>query len=746
MKTGKHQLVLFDQNRVCFSPGEFGVLFNWISLGLVNLKRWLKGRTGEITFVLLGMRKTFVILLILSSLSRTHAQVPAYTWEALGPFEVARHSSDTGQWTANGIGWVESLAISGRKERKIYAGSNVGGLFYSKNHGETWNFRFDLDRVCGVWDIVVDKTWSRRLWVATGTNTWDYDWGHGVLYSSNGGKTWKSTGLHFTPDQKEMVYCLERSTLDKKLFVACTATDIYISRDRTRTWKTVLDQDKKARVTFRHLELHKTDKDKMVASGAQLWFTQDGGETWSEQSAEMTFQQVNNKRDSLPPRYALAVNPQNNDQVMVLYTYRRKNYIDRTDDFGRTWYNVYTGRDFDRVDLNHAEICWHPKDSNRITVAGVRIYQSENQGKSFKLVSNPSWGHPQFMHDDIRAMQYSSRGNLWVGHDGGVSVSHDSCKTWKDVCGYGLQATQFYDIAVDNGRIVGGCQDLSSMFYANGRWSQTSSIYGDGGMNLIKGDKVYVMQNGMRILYGTFGVDKWRKVFAPFTPKRFKYPFVFCPTNDNAIWLTDHDIWEYDENKNWRNLTKQVPHSYTKIVALDVNDPDSNIVFFAKDQPTWDASKSALRHKLYKGIRGDNGYDWTDITSNLPILAWREITSIVSNPANVNEVYVSLYGFDEGDARHRVYKSMDGGDTWVNYSDGLPNLNALKIVLQNDGKTQLLATDEGVFYRNNELPQWVKLDQGIWSSHVIDLEYDAGTNAFYAATFGNGVWKLKLAD
>jgi photosystem II stability/assembly factor-like uncharacterized protein len=673
------------------------------------------------------------------------AQVPDYTWEALGPFEVANHSSDTGQWTANGIGWVESLGVAGRKERKIYAGSNVGGLFYSKNYGETWDFRFNLDRVCGVWDIVLDKTWARRLWVATGTNTWDYDWGHGVLYSGNGGKTWKPTGLHFEPNQKEVVYCLERSSINKNLFVACTATDIYVSRDRTRTWKNVLDQDKKARVTFRHLELHNQDINKMVASGAQLWFTEDGGNNWSEKSSEMTFQKVNNKRDSLPPRYAIAINPQNNDQVVVLYTYRRKNYIDRSDDFGRTWYNVYAGRDFDRVDLNHAEICWHPTDSNRMTVAGVRVYQSDNQGQSFSLVSNPSWGHMQFMHDDIRAMHYSPRGNLWVGHDGGVSVSRDTCKTWKDVSGYGLQATQFYDIAVDNGRIVGGCQDLSSMFYVDGKWSQTSSIYGDGGMNLIKDNEVYIMQNGMRVHKGEFGMDKWRKIFTPFTPKRFKYPFVYSPTNGNALWLTDHDIWQY-ENKDWKNLTKKVPHAYTKIVALDINDPDSNVVYFAKDQPTWDASTSGLKHKLYRGLRTTLGYNWTDITSNLPILAWREITSIVTNPVNVNEVYVSLYGFDEGDSRHCVYRSMDGGETWKNYSDGLPNLNALKIVLHEKGKTQLLATDEGVFYRNSDLNKWVKLNDGMWSSHVIDLEYDAGTNAFYAATFGNGVWKLVLGD
>jgi photosystem II stability/assembly factor-like uncharacterized protein len=697
--------------------------------------------------IVLGCKKLILVFLI-GVVTQTVAQqkLPKYKWVSLGPFETPVSGVDSGVWTANGVGWIEHVVPGNKKEKRLYAGSNVGGMFVSKNSGKTWKFRFDVDKVCGVWDIAVDPKNKKRLWVATATNTWDSKWGRGILYSTNGGKKWKGTGLTFSPMDKTPMYCVEQSTVNTQLFYACSATDIYKSSDKTESWTKVYDRDAKARVNFRHLDLHNTEPNKVIASGALLLTSVDGGKNWESQQHKFTFQQYKNKRDSLPSRFAYALNPQNNNQIVVVYSYKRINYIDRSDDFGKTWYNVLRNRDFDRVDINHAEMVWHPTDSNQMVVGSVRLYKSTNQGKSFDLVSAPVWKSPQFMHDDIRSLMYTANGHLLVGNDGGVSLSKDEAQTWITLNGYGLQATQFYDIAVDSGRIVGGCQDLSSMIYQNNVWYNTSTIYGDGGMNLIRGEDIYVMQNGMRLRKGNFTNTHWEVIYTPYRPKRFKYPFVFSPLNSEKVWATDHDIWELQARKNWLNLTKDVPHGFTKIVGLDVSDTDSNVVYFAKDQPTWDPSEKGLVGKLYKGKRSDTGYDWIDITNTLPILAWREITSIVSNPLNSDEVFVALYGFDDGEQRHRVYKSIDGGQTWMNYSEGLPNLNALKMILVEGSTHRLLATDEGVYYRRNNSDKWMKLEGKIPNAHVIDLEFDIIEKAIYAATFGNGIWKLDFSS
>jgi hypothetical protein len=287
---------------------------------------------------------------------------------------------------------------------------------------------------------------------------------------------------------------------------------------------------------------------------------------------------------------------------------------------------------------------------------------------------------------------------------------------------------------------------MSTMIYKNGIWENTSQIYGDGGMNLIGDDVLYIMQNGMRIRKGSFKNDGWEVIYTPYRPNRFKYPFEFSPLNSNKIWAGDHDIWELQSGKNWVNMTKSVPHGFTKIVAMDVADEDTNVVYFAKDQPTWDASVKGLTGKLYKGVREATGYQWQDITQNLSILAWREITSIATNPSNSNEVYVSLYGLDGKADRHRVYRSLDGGTTWDNYSTGLPNVNTLKILLVEGSKHQFLATDAGIYYRAIDWDQWQKLDNKLPNAHFIDIEYDAYTTSIYAASFGNGIWQLDVTS
>ncbi|MFT5512741.1 MAG: hypothetical protein ACI8SE_001139, partial [Bacteroidia bacterium] len=192
--------------------------------------------------IVIQIKKLSVLLLFLMCGGvQAQSQLPAYKWTPIGPLETPVNSVDSGIWTANGVGWIEHVTPAHKKEKWLYAGSNVGGMFLSKDRGQTWTFRFDVSKVCGVWDIAVHPKNKKKLWVATATNTWDEKWGHGILYSRNGGKSWKRTGLHFSPPEEIPMYCIERSQLNSKVFYACSATDIFRSDDRTKTWVTVLN-------------------------------------------------------------------------------------------------------------------------------------------------------------------------------------------------------------------------------------------------------------------------------------------------------------------------------------------------------------------------------------------------------------------------------------------------------------------------------------------------------------------------
>ncbi|MFT5157022.1 MAG: photosystem II stability/assembly factor-like uncharacterized protein [Bacteroidia bacterium] len=678
-----------------------------------------------------------------SSWSIAQVETKKVKWKALGPIELPSTPADTGTWSANGLGWVELVYNASSKEKWLYAGSNTGGLYRSKNFGKKWKFVADFDRMTGVLDLVVDDRNHKEIWAATGMNSFETDWGWGILYSKNGGKKWQKTGLCFEPIDKKVVWCVERSKSNPDVFYACTDSEIYVSTDRCSSFTKTFESEKKQNVFFKHLIVNESDENQALASGFLFLRTQNGGKTWQDVSAALSFTAERNRSDALPDRYATSANPQDPNKVLCAYKYGSYNYVELSLDFGRTWTLVSKNRSFSRLDRHHAELAWHPTDSNIIFVGSVRMYRSLDGGKQFHQMSFPAFGLPNFMHDDVRDLKVLPDGRLLVGSDGGVYVSSDTGKTWQDISGKGLNIMQFYDIAVDSGRIVGGCQDLSSMIYVNGNWSNTSQIYGDGGSCYVDGKDVYVLQHGDVVRKGSFENKEWKTIPLPIRSGRFYYPFMMSPYDTSKFWFTDHHLWQYDGSGDFTVLSKTIMPGITKIVALEVNESNPRIVYMAKDQPTWDPSPNGLKDRLYKGIWMEDSFGWVDITGNLGILAWRGITSIETNPNNENEVYVSLQLL-ENEHRHKVYKSMDGGGTWENISAGLPNLNAHKILWNPINESLFLGTDEGVFCREKDGSSWAALVGKMPPYFVTDLEIDLATNRLYVATYGGGVWYCGL--
>ena len=687
---------------------------------------------------------TLFFLILMAQCSMSHAQhskLEITKWKCLGPISLPDYGVDSGQWSANGMGWIESLAVWEKKPKVMYAGSNTGGLYRTRNGGKTWKFAFDVSRVSGVTDIVLDSESSKKLWVATGTTYFDNDWGLGVMYSENGGKSWSETSLSFLPNQSVPLWCLERSSTKPSVFYACSETDIFKTSDHWARHEKVYDEKENARVHFRHLVIHKYDENKVVASGDKIMITIDGGQKWKDMSPKMSYHLHKNGHDSLPDRYAMCLNPADNNQMLVLYEYAGYDYIERSDDFGTTWRPLIRRRTFNRVDRNHAEIAWHPTNSEIIFVAGVRVYVSTDGSYRFNTKSSPSVGVANEMHDDIRELLVLSDGTVYTGNDGGVGVSHDNGETWQNLSGKGLTVTQFFDIAVDQGRVVGGCQDLSSMIYDGEKWKNTSLIYGDGGNNLIRDEEVIVMQSGT-LRKGSFANNKWDMISVPFHPNRFNYPLIFSPFDTTKLWATDHHIWEYSfVDKHWRKLTDSIKPVLTKIVALDAH--PNGVVYFAKDQPTWNPEKVGLKDRMFRGRRIHESFEWTDITSSLNILAWRGITDIVIRPDNPKEVFVSLYGYDNSERRFKVFKTIDGGESWVNISNGLPDVNTFCILVWKD--LLFLGTDGGVYVKTNQdEDSWKLIRKNMPRVHITDLGIDSTTNVLYASTFGAGIWTMKL--
>jgi photosystem II stability/assembly factor-like uncharacterized protein len=92
-----------------------------------------------------------------------------------------------------------------------------------------------------------------------------------------------------------------------------------------------------------------------------------------------------------------------------------------------------------------------------------------------------------------------------------------------------------------------------------------------------------------------------------------------------------------------------------------------------------------------------------------------------------------------------VFRSLDGGKTWVDRSGNLPDTAVNAIVVDpKNARAVYLATDHGVYRSSNAGVSWSRFGNGLPNAIVGDLILHAGTRVLRAGTRGRGAWELSL--
>jgi hypothetical protein len=194
------------------------------------------------------------------------------------------------------------------------------------------------------------------------------------------------------------------------------------------------------------------------------------------------------------------------------------------------------------------------------------------------------------------------------------------------------------------------------------------------------------------------------------------------PLNHNSIYIGSHNILK-SVNAGGSFTRILIPPAACDtcdlaISAFRVAPTDTNTIYVAYQGPIvhWDGYQQRV---LFKSQKSGDSLIWTDLTDKPgSLLHLYGITSIEVSPDNDSTLWISFGGFWHQDDpyHHRVLFSPDGGKSWnndTNYSKGLPNcpVNCLKYL--KGGNDRILAgTDRGVFYRDNDTPEWQPFNTG----------------------------------
>ena len=625
----------------------------------------------------------FCLCLVFSgvALNAQDKQPPAFNADLLKAF----HVRNIGPGAMSGR--ITAITVDPFHPEVIYAGAASGGVWRSRSGGTAWEPIFDKAPTQSVGSLAINPKNPDEIWVGTGEGNPrnSQNFGVGIFKSVNGGRDWVCMGLQSTrtihrvivnKDNPDIVYAASLGSA----YGPNEDRGVFKTTDGGKSWKKVLYVNDLTGCA--ELVVDPQNPNKLFAAmweyqrwpwffksggkGSGLYVSYNGGETWEKRT----------DKDGLPEgelgRIGLAVAASNPNTVYALVE-AKENALYKSTDGGVKWFKMATKGMGDRP-FYYSEIYVDPQDEDRIYSIYTYISKSEDGGRNFDTWAG--WT----IHPDHHAFWiHPENGNYIInGNDGGLNITYDRGKTWRFA--ENIPVGQFYHIETDNEwpyNVYGGLQD-------NGSWVGPSAVWKSGGIRNSDWQEVN-FGDGFECMPRQ---DNPRYVFSQSQGGELSYGD--RKTGDSRYIKPLHPDGETKLRFNWNAALAQDPFRPHGIYF------GSQFVHHSEDLgQTWRIISPDLTtndtSKMHQDISGGLTPDATNAENHCTIIA------INPSPLEKDVVWV---GTDDG----QVQLTRDGGATWENFADKLPDapknawIPALEVSHTNKGEAFVVMND----YRRND--------------------------------------------
>jgi photosystem II stability/assembly factor-like uncharacterized protein len=684
--------------------------------------------------------------------------------------------------------WVTSIAVPDAPLHEhlytMWVGVRSGGVWKTVNGGITWDPVFDSTGIASIGAVTVAPSNANIVWVGTGDNAnarSSYS-GHGVYKTTDGGKTWSAMGLEDShhiarivvhPTNPNVVYVAAMG----HLFSTNAERGVFRTMDGGKTWKKVLYVDAETGaidllidpVNPRRLYAAMYDKQRMPwrliesGPGSGIFRTTDGGDTWQKLGGGLPSGPLGRIGLDIYRRnprvlYALVENqnPPPGGRGII------GNQIYRTDDGGTSWRrmsdtNVAGGKSpyaFNQIRVD-------PSNDKRIIVNSDNMTVSEDGGKTWDDRKVWPTGFFRRSFGDFRTMWFDPADSrrILLGSDGGVQVSNDGGHTSDFFPN--LKVGEAYAVGVDMEdpyHVYSGFQDHDSWKGpVNGRWGFTML---EDWVTVGPGDGMYnvVDPTDSRWVYNTRELNQLgrmdqqtgiRKDIRPPQPAgvRLRYnwiaPIALSPFDPKTLYAGSQMLFRSkDRGDTWDAISPDLTTNDTTKIGFP-STPYCTISSLAESPVTagviWVGTDDG-RVQLTR----DNGAHWADLTPALeaggaPRDRW--VSRVFPSPHDVNVAFVSKNGFRNDDFTPYLYRTTDGGKSWMSISGDLPRA-PINVVVQDRVNSHLLivGNDIGVYVSIDDGGHWTRWRANMPTVAVHDLLIHPRENDLVIATYGRALW------
>lgn len=663
-------------------------------------------------------------------------------------------------------GRITDVVMHESDTNTIFAAAATGGVFKSINQGKSWNPIFDEQLSLSIGALAIAPSDAETLYVGTGEpngggGSITYD-GIGLFKSQDAGETWTHLGL----EKSRNIGRIAIDSRDKsRLFVAAmgglfannSERGLFRSEDGGEVWEKVLYVSDSTGCV--DVALHPTDSDTLFAAmwertrrpdrrsyggkTSGLYRSFDGGDSWEKLTKGLPLYDVG--------RIGVQISASHPNVSYCIYADESGDFkgIFRSENHGETWRQV---NDVSLRDMYITYGWWFgniridPNNPDIIYALGLDIWKSIDGGKTWQNTSAE-----QGVHVDQHGLVIHPQNSdfLVLGNDGGVYTSMDGGENWQHL--QNLPITQFYTCEIDSKnpeKLYGGTQDNGIL--------RTSNLDSDVNhwKEILPGDGFQVLvdhQNSDCIFAGHQYGDWYRTEdggnnFIPcmegirrFDRKNWNTPIIQDPNDANILYIGANRLYKsQNRGLSWSPIGSDMTDgpstgnlTYGTITTIAIAASETEVLYVGTDDGNVWSTK-------------DGGQSWVFLSQKLPK---RWVSAIEVDAANADIAYITFSGYRQADYTPHIFRTDDGGDSWQDISNDIPEAPINAIIADSEKENTLyVASDLGVFVTHDSGAKWKVLGNNLPNVPVMDLDFHKEARKLVAATYGRGMYFVELEE
>ncbi len=655
----------------------------------------------------------------------------------------------------------------------FYIGANNGGVWKTTDFGRTWIPIFDSQSTGSIGDVIVAPSNPNVVYVGSGEGVQrpDLSVGNGMYKSTDAGKTWAHLGL-------EGVQQIGGIAVDPKneniVFVAALGhpygpneeRGIYRTTDGGEAWTKVLYIDENTGAT--QVTVDPSNPKIIYAdmwAGRQgpwengawngpnsgLYKSTDGGATWKKLTAGLptTAQGLG--------RIGFAIAPSDSKRIYATVDADKESGVYRSDDGGESWTLLTTDERYWGRGGDFAELKVDPKNADVVYDANVVTWKSVDGGKTWNAFRGAPGG------DDYHRIWINpiDPSIILIASDQGAVITVNGGQTFSSW--YNQPTAQFYHVITDNAfpyNVYGAQQESGSVGIA----SRTN----DGAITFRDWHPVGVEEYGYvapdpldpNIIYGgkLTRYDKRTgqvQNIAPEAVRSGKYrflrtaPVLFSPLDKKTLYYAGNVLFKTTNGgHSWQVISPDLSRESPEVpasVGIYATDnlktmPRRGVIYTVAPSPKdvnviWCGTDDGLIH-----LTKDGGKTWTNVTPP-KITSWSKISLIEASHFDVNTAYAAVNRIRLDDMHPHIYKTVDGGKTWTEIVNGLPD-DPINVVREDAQQKGLLfaGSERAVYVSFDDGANWQSLRQNMPATSIRDLVIK--DDDIVVGTHGRSFWIL----